>query len=488
MVRPLLFVLVPLLAAGPAAAQTTPLAAPGAGQPARPGPPPAPAVDPFPTPIEAAAGVIRVNYVEFATIPDAGADPARMNLLVDEPGTRRLFVNTMQGMIYSVSYDGKTVTPYLDLNAMPFDVQVDFRGSERGFQSFAFHPQFAERGTPGYGKFYTHTDTSRMPDAVDFRPKGDTRTHDTVLLEWTAKDPAAPRYDGGPPREMFRMAHPYANHNGGQIAFNPLARPGTPEFGLLYVGVADGGSGGDPQNHSQDLGSAFGKIFRIDPLGRNSPNGKYGIPADNPWAKDGKDDTLGEIYAYGVRNPQRFTWDAKTGTMYVADIGQNIVEEVSPVTMGANLGWNLWEGSYRYANRSISLDNPRSAPGLTWPVAEYDHSDPLLGRVAITGVHVYRGNAVPQLRDLLLFGDNPSGEIFYVHADKLPNGGQSALRRVLFNDKGEAKTLLQLIRDKNASQGKPAAPRADLRFGIGPNERLFVLNKRDGVLRELTDR
>ena len=236
-------------------------------------------------------------------------------------------------------------------------------------------------------------------------------------------------------------------------------------------------------NLSQNLASAFGKILRIDPLGTNSKNGKYGVPASNPFL--GKPDALGEIFAYGVRNPQRFSWDSKDGKMYVADIGQNVVEEISPVTIGANLGWNKWEGSYRYVNRQVDLTDPRSEAGMTWPIAEFDHTDPLLHRAAITGVYVYREKEIKQLQNLMLFGDNPSGEIFYLNADKLPGGGQDQLRRVMFNDKGTNKTLLQLIREKNAAQGKPAAPRADLRLGRGPRGQIFVLNKRDGVIRLL---
>ncbi len=453
-------------------------AQPAAGQ--------APAADPFPTPIESTRDIVAVNIAEFATIPNAGSEAPRLMLLIDEPGTRRLFVNTMQGMIYSVSYDGRTVTPYVDLNAAPWDVAVEARGRERGFQSFAFHPQFGQPGTPGYGRFYTYTDTSAMTATADFLPSGDGHTHDTVLLEWAARDAAAARYDGAAPRELLRLAQPFPNHNAGHIAFNPLTGAGTPESGLLYVGVADGGSGGDPYNHAQNLASAFGKILRIDPLGRNSGNGRYGIPAANPFAGDGRADTLGEIYAYGLRNPQRFTWDAKTGTMYVADIGQNIVEEVSPVTRGANLGWNRWEASFRHANRSIDMANPRSEAGMTWPVVEFDHRDPLFTRSAVTGVHVYRGTAIPQLAHLLLFGDMPSGELFYVDADRLPaGGGQSAIRRVLFNHDGSRKTLLQLIHEKNKAQGAVAAPRADIKFGVGPQEQVFLLNKGDGTIRVL---
>jgi hypothetical protein len=391
----------------------------------------------------------------------------------------------MRGLVYSVSYDGKAVRPYLDINAPDWGVGVQFGGTERGFQSFAFHPQFSQRGAPGYGKLYTYTDTANTTPKADFVPGGTNRTHDTVLLEWTAKDAAAAAYDGGTPRELFRAAQPFPNHNAGQIAFNTLAAPGSPEFGLLYIGFADGGSGGDPFNMAQNLGSAFGKILRIDPLGSNSANGRYGIPAANPFVNDGKAETLGEIYAYGVRNPQRFSWDSKNGRMFVADIGQNQVEEISPVTAGANLGWNKWEGSFKYVDRQVDLANPRSEAGLTWPIVEFDHRDPLFQRVAITGVYVYRQTAIRQLEHLMIFGDNPSGEIFAVDADNLPEGGDRAIRRIMLNDKGTRKTLLQVIREKNAAQGKPPASRADLRFGVGPQGQIFILNKRDGVIRLL---
>jgi glucose/arabinose dehydrogenase len=256
---------------------------------------------------------------------------------------------------------------------------------------------------------------------------------------------------------------------------------------MLYIGNADGGSGGDPMNLAQNLASPFGKILRIDPLGSNSANGKYGIPADNPFVSGGPPGALGEVWARGVRNPQRFGWDPANGNMYVADIGQNLVEEVSPVTRGANLGWNVWEGSFRYLGRSgVSTRDPRGDPALTWPVAEYDHRDPLLtGRAAVTGLHVNRSNAVPQLNGFILFGDNPSGEVFAVSADEPATGGQEPIRRVLLDDGGEAKTLLQVVREKNAAQGRQPAARVDLRFGSGPEGQVFLLNKQDGVVRLL---
>lgn len=463
------------------------VASPVAAQPPQPAAPllPGQSNDPFPEPIEPTAGVIRVNAREFASLPDIDGVAARMMNLVDEPATRRLFVNDMRGPIYSVTYDGRQVALYLDINAPAWGVAVQSGGRERGFQSFTFHPQFGQPGTPGFGKFYTYTDTSNQGASPDFTTRHTATTHDTVLLEWTAKTPGAPAYDGGPPRELMRFRQPYANHNAGHLAFNPLARPGTPEFGLLYAGVADGGSGGDPLRLSQDLGSAFGKIFRIDPLGTSSANKKYGIPANNPFVS--RAGALGEIYAYGTRNPQRFAWDSQTGALYVADIGQNIVEEVSPVTAGANLGWNDWEGSFRFVSRqAVSIEKPRSDPAMTYPVAEWDQNDKLMqNQSAASGLMVYRGKEVPQLANLLMFTDMPSGEIFYVSADRLPNGGQASIRRILINADGTAKTVLQVIQEKNAAQGKKPSTRADLRISEGNGGRVFLLNKGDGTIRVL---
>ena len=443
--------------------------------------------DPFPEPIEAVDGVIKVDFVEFAAIPDIDGAAARPMILVDEPGTRRLFVNDMRGPLYSVSYDGQRVTEYVDINDDTWKIGVESSGRERGMQSFAFHPQFGQAGTPGFGKFYIWTDTTNTDPTPDFVSGGGNNTHDTVLLEWTARAPGAATYGGGAPRELFRFEQPFGNHNGGQIGFNPLASPGDTDFGLLYVGVADGGSGGDPLNNAQNLDSGFGKIFRIDPLGSNSANDQYGIPADNPFASDGDDTTLGEIYAYGARNPQNFTWDPQNGDMFFTDIGQNIVETIGLVTAGANLGWNDWEGSFGFISRSkVSLANPQGDASVTYPVAEYDQLDPLLQRQsAAIGVIVYRENTIPQLANRVLFGDLPSGEIFHIDADNLPNGGQDAIRRVLLNDDGEAKTLLQLIQEKNREQGKEPATRADLRYGTGPDGQVFIMNKQDGNIRLL---
>ena len=462
--------------------------------------------DPFPEPIPATDRVITVKFVEFATIPDFVGAPAaprgggeavtpapappRIMTMLYEAGSRRYFASDMNGKLFAISSDGKTVTPYLDLTAPAWKVDVQAQGTERGLQNFAFHPQFNQAGARGFGKFYTYTDTSNTSVPGDFKPAIAARTHDIIVLEWTAKSPSAANYDGVAPRELIRIQEPYANHNGGHLTFNPLATPVSSDYGLLYVGLADGGSGGDPNGHAQNLGIVLGKILRLDPLGTNSANGKYGIPASNPFANDGKEDTLGEIYAYGVRNPQRLFWDPKNGNMFMSDIGQDTIEEISPVTAGANLGWNVWEGSYKYLSgrpTGVEASDPRSDPKVTYPIVEYGQTDPLLpgGSQAAIGGLVYRSAKIPQLTNLLIFGDNPSGEMFYVNAENLPKGGQDSIRRILLNDNGTTKTFLQVIKDKNAAQGRTAATRADLRFAEGPDGRIFLTNKRDGIIRLL---
>ncbi len=441
--------------------------------------------DPFPQPISV-EGAVQVNVREFATLPDIDGVPARMMLLLDEPGTGRLFVNDMRGPLYSVSYDGSSVVEYVDTNDERWSVPVQSTGRERGFQSFAFHPGFSEAGSPGYGKFYTYTDTETNTPLADFSPGGGSNTHHTVLLEWTARDPASSVYDGDAPREVMRFEQPFANHNAGHLAFNRRAAPGDADYGILYMSVADGGSGGDPLSVSQNPANAFGKVFRIDPLGTNGRNGRYGVPEDNPFVGDAS--VLPEIYAIGVRNPQRFAWDPANGQMYLADIGQNTVEEISPVTAGANLGWNTWEGSFIYVGREgVSMDNPRGDPAMTYPIVEWDQTDPLLQPNSMaTGVHVYRSNAIPQLNGRIVFGDGPSGEIFHVSADDLPDGGQDAIRRILLVSGGaEPQTFLELIQEKNRQQGSEVASRADLRLGSGPEGQLFLLNKADGTIRLL---
>ncbi len=442
--------------------------------------------DPYPDFIEAYEDVITIGYQEFATLPDIDDQTALAMDLEREPGGDRYFVNDLQGVLYTLSQSGD-VTEYINLNDDKWGVDLRWTVLERGFTGLALHPEFNQAGAPGYGKIYMLLDTSNTNPTPDFRPEGGNDAHDTLLLEWTANDASAAIYDGEAPRELMRMEQPFGNHNGGQIAFNPLAAPGSNDYGNLYISNGDGGSGGDPMNMSQMLTSIFGKILRINPLGSNSTNGKYGIPADNPYV--GNSSALGELYAIGARSPNRLAWDSKTGQMYVADIGQNTIEEVSPVHNGANLGWKVWEASYRYVSRNgVDMAGPQADPDMVYPVAEWDQQDPLMqsSGAASSGLAVYRDGEVPQLNDLIIFGDLPSGEIFYVSADNSP-GGQDPIRRILLRDEGEIKTFLQVIQEKNVEQGKSESYRADVRLAHTIDGKLFLLNKRDGVIRLVTE-
>src|SRR5215204_387361 len=177
--------------------------------------------DPFPQPIVRDEGVITVTLREFASLPDINGVAARAMTLVEEPGTRRrLFVSDMHGLLYVLGQDGRTVSQYLDLRDPKWGVAVQSQGRERGLQSFTLHPQFAQAGAPGFGRFYTYTDITADTVAPDFTTPNATSTHETVLHEWKALRPGAASYDGEGPGELIRLRQPFANHNGGAIAFN----------------------------------------------------------------------------------------------------------------------------------------------------------------------------------------------------------------------------------------------------------------------------
>ena len=469
--------------------------------------------NPFPRHIAATDGAVTVGVVEFATLPIVDGYPALMMKMVDEPGAGRLFVNDLGGILYGVSYDGDTVTPYLNLKEPRWGLAIPAVKREIGFKSFAFHPQFAESDALGFGRFYTFGELKRGASRADFVADG-RRLFDTVLLEWKVHDPKAALYDGGRPRELMRIGQPLEDHNGGQIAFNPCAVPGSADFGMLYLGVGDGGGVDDPLDLSQDLGQVFGKILRIDPLGKNSVTGRYGIPTNNPFIADPR--ALDEIYAYGLRNPQNLSWDTSTGHLFVADIGQAAVEEVNMIVRGeggGDLGWDRWEGSFRLVDnwrtiarrvrtkvlsvwdgtssvsndrRAVSLQNPRADAAVTYPVIEFDQQDPLFSQhVAVTGPIVYRHLTIPHLAGSVLFGELMSGEVFYFNADDLPDGGQDAIRRVLFHHDGKVKSLLQMVEEKVATQGRKFKSRADLRFGTSRKGQMFLLNKSDSTIRRV---
>jgi len=440
---------------------------------------------------------LSVGLEEVVKIPDSGSDKdenkaARLNLLIAPgEGSGRLFVNDMRGKLYVIV--DCTATVYMDVKSRVGKGFHDQSG-QQGFSYFVFHPEFAKNGI-----FYTVTSENKdtgMPDFPANQPifnnkgKRIASSHHDVIREWKATNPSANTFSGTM-REILRIEEPYPDHNTGQLAFNPNAKPGDADYGMLYIAVADGGSDGfpvsntDPLDNGQNLGTPLGKILRIKPLGNNSTNGKYGIPADNPFVDDGDPKTLGEIWAYGLRNPHRFSWDTGgDGKMLIIDTGQAFIEEVNLGLKGANYGWGEREGTWVIDENNENViyelpDNDRDF-NYTYPVAQYDHDIPpgvteFYG-IAIAGGFVYRGIGIPELVGQYIFADFGSdGRFFHVPVDELVEGKQATIKELrLFEGKKE-RSFLEMVGKK----------RTDVRFGIDEAGKLYVTSKQDGKVRKI---
>ena len=430
-----------------------------------------------PVPDQIVKSGLSVKIVDFVQVPASSSSPpmARINLLYhSRDNTGALFVNDLRGELYVI--DSGTVITYLDIASLHPNF-VDTPGLGTGFGCFAFHPDFATNGI-----FYTvHSEGPGFfpPDLVSTSTVGE--VVQSVIKEWTADVPLANVFTGTV-REILRIAQPSFLHAVQEIGFSPNANPGDADYGMLYIAQGDGEDflfSDNPQN----LSSPHGAILRIDPLGTNSPNGAYGIPADNPFANDGDSNTLGEIWAYGFRNPHRFSWDTDgDGKMLIGEIGQANVEEVNLGKVGANYGWNEREGTFQFDknNTSVLLPLPTddATLGFTYPVAQYDHDEAASvgGFVAIVGGFVYRGTKIPSLFGKYIFGDIVSGRIFYVDVADLVEGSQATILELTLLDESDLEiTLLDLV----------PGSRVDLRFGIGQDGEIYVLSKADGKVRRL---
>jgi glucose/arabinose dehydrogenase len=283
----------------------------------------------------------------------------------------RLFIVEQPGRIRIVENGQLLPTPFLDIAAKVSS------GGERGLLSVAFHPRYAQNGF----LYVNYTDRA-----------GDTRIERyRVSANRNVADPASASL-------VLHVRQPYGNHNGGLVAFGP--------DGMLYIGMGDGGGGGDPEEAGQDPLQLLGKLLRID-VDAAQP---YGMPAGNPYA--GRSGGRGEIWALGMRNPWRFSFDRTANLLYVADVGQNRLEEVNVVPAGqagVNYGWDVMEASDCF---EPSSGCPRA--GLTLPVLEYTHDD----GCSITGGFVYRGQAIPGLQGHYLYADYCEGWVrSFRHAD-----------------------------------------------------------------------
>jgi glucose/arabinose dehydrogenase len=279
-------------------------------------------------------------------------------------GSGRLFVVERQGVIRIVRNGAVLPDPFLDIRAL-----VRSSGGEQGLLSVAFPPDFATRRH--FYVYYT----------------GQSGIGGTVLARYrVGTDPD--RADPASAAILLGVSQPFANHNGGQLAFGP--------DGLLYVGLGDGGSAGDPQGNAQNPASLLGKLLRLEVESGVLP---YAIPAGNPFGD--------EIWALGLRNPWRFSFDRATGDLYIGDVGQGAFEEVNvqPAASpgGENYGWDVMEGLHCFGSATCSQ------AGLILPVAEYGHDE---GDCSVTGGFVYRGTEHPALRGIYLYGDFCSGRIW----------------------------------------------------------------------------
>jgi len=283
-------------------------------------------------------------------------------------GNDRLFVVEQGGIIKVLQPGSTTPTVLLDITSTVLS------GGERGLLGLAFHPQFSSNR-----RFFVNY--TRQPDGA------------TVIAEYRV---SAGNPDLADPTEtvLLVIPQPFANHNGGMVEFGP--------DGFLYIAAGDGGSGNDPFDNAQDIGELLGKILRID-VDQADGAQPYSSPPGNPFfgATPGAD----EIYAYGFRNPWRFSFDRSTGDLYVGDVGQGAVEEIDLVTLGGNYGWRIWEGTQCTGN-DPALCNPA---GFIFPIAEYGHT---AGRCSVTGGYVYRGALSSLPQGSYVYGDFCTGEIF----------------------------------------------------------------------------
>jgi glucose/arabinose dehydrogenase len=289
--------------------------------------------------------------------------------LTAPPGdTARLFVVEKGGRIRIIDHGSLLPAPFLDLSA-----QVS-NGAEQGLLGMAFYPDYATSG-----RFI-----------VDYTsPQGSTAGGTSVISRFHVS--AEPNVASPTEEVLLTVPQPYENHNGGMVTFGP--------DGYLYIGLGDGGSGGDPEGHGQNLTDLLGSLLRIDVSGSGSTGGAYAIPPDNPWATSATN--AHELWNFGLRNPWRFSFDRETRDLYIADVGQNAREEIDIAPAGGggqNYGWNLMEGTVCYGN-------PCDITGLTPPVLDYGHGD----GCSVTGGYVYRGEALPAMRGVYFYSDYCSG-------------------------------------------------------------------------------
>jgi hypothetical protein len=459
---------------------------------------------------------LAVEIQELVRLPDTrGTRPAdqdvspagwaRISYVRDLPDGRR-FVNDSRGFLYLIGPNNQ-LQVYANITAL-FPNAV-YNRLESGLIGFTFHPEFARNGL-----FYTvHAERAAgNPKTPDFIPPGFALkdvTYHNIITEWHANNPAANVFEGTR-RELLREAHVVANltHPMGAVEFNPTAKPGDQDYGLLYTSGSDHGfsNGGGPNSstasQTQRLDSIITAILRFDPrspkvTGGVKGLGDYTIPMANKFAADGDPKTLGEIYAYGFRNAHRLSWDTD-GTMFASDIGMDNIEEINIVRNGENYGWmrreGIWEnGRWRGGalNQLFPLSpeilSGREKDGFTYPVAMYDHDE---GH-AVTDGFAYHGR-ITALRGKFVFGDIQNGRVFAADLAEMKKADDGVPQTVapieevqlyVRDAKGNriGVSMKELVDQKMGT----SLPRVDLHISRTGDGELLLTSRQDGVIRVL---
>lgn len=427
---------------------------------------------------------LAVDLLDFSAPPPtspAARPVAMLNYLHHAgDGSRRLFAADSRGKLWAIDGVTGTASLFLDLAAVrgPWILNDD-SPKHHGLRTFAFHPDFARPGRPGYRRLYT-LNTERPGSAPPGVPiLGDPALpllyHD-VLAEWrvSATDPS--RVDPLSRREVLRIRQYAAGHNADQLLFNPRLLPGQPGYGAMFVGVGDGKNNPphpDPFDQAQNPARPLGKILRIDPLQRGLR--RYTIPPGNPFV--GRAGYLPEIWALGLRHPEFLCFDrGAVGPMIVAEIGQRYIEQIRFGYAGANHGWPAREGTFatdRFDETSLyTLPLDDALNGFTYPVAQYDHSEGF----AICGGFVYRGATIPALVGHYVFGDIFNGRVFHVPVASLRPGARAVIQELTLKRGGVPVTLRGLL---------GTTGRVDLRFGQDEAGEMYLATKQDGLVRRL---
>ena len=429
--------------------------------------------------VVALQGFVRVPRTEDSGTNMANDAYARIQYMIPFGNTYgALVINDTRGVLYRTDDRGSAPTVYLDLRQQDVGFDDSQFPNEMGLASVAFHPEFTSIGKPGFGKFYTAYSARSDSGVADYQDD-DAASHESVIREWTTFNPRGAQFEGTS-REIFRVGQFAPNHNIGTIAFNPQAEVGSDDYGVLYAVIGDGGAANDPREYGQSLASPLSAIVRIKPL-LSGVQG-YEIPRDNPFVGRAAEGIAPEIWVYGLRHAQHFSWDS-AGRMFISDIGQNQVEEVNLGVPGANYGWRLREGTF-----ATAFSTPGGAPGEVYasetpadmvdPIAQYDHDE---GN-AIGGGYVYEGNAIPALRGKFVFTDIVRGRLFYIDTDDLVPGRQQQIRELRLVFDGVERALQDVAGMKNTYM---AGQRVDARLGIDALGELYVLSKADGWVRKL---